>query len=447
MSEASPWGMTIHYPNEHLIDLLNRGGVSWIRFGVPWSFVPPTGTPNWAAYGGTVMNAVRKRGMFVYLGLDVAKEPLWLYDEKTIPIAQRAAAREESYTRFVTTALNYFGANGVRTIHIGNEPNDAAFYPFGEAAYFDRLVRAIRIIRQNDGGRGFKVAAPDLATGQPSADAFLQRCINNMRQNNVMIDVLSLHGYVPTTGSAIDLMLPLAQYTPLMAQLNLASIPIWLTETGVNMTADVANNPKDITDVCNYVRNGFRYLQAGRLSEIYLKKVFWFVWSEQDDDKTPGVEGKYSWLTTDLVPRPREWAAYTAAIGEPRPPVQPEYDATITGANISIRPGETRAIVFHVTNTGRLSWDAGVRFENVDFGRQGAPALTPRSVAIPAPLPWLPQQSRDISIPVTGPDVPGAVFRLRLQFTIGGTASQPGEQFGGRVVINVSVPVSPTDQR
>ena len=441
MSEASPWGMTIHHTNEHMLDVLNRGGVSWLRYGVPWSVMPPgTGLPNWAAIGGTVMTAVRKRGMFVYLGLDL-REPAWLYDG-SIPVAQRAAAREESYTRFVTSVMDYFGGNGVRTIHVGNEPNDPTFYPFGEEAYFDRLVRTIRIIRQNDRGRGFKVAAPDLATERQYADAFLRRCLGNLRQNGVMIDVLSLHGYIPTNGNALNLMLPLAKYTPLMAELGLSAIPIWLTETGVNMTADVANNPRDITDLCNFVRNGFHLVLPGGRADINLKKIFWFVWSE-DDHAVAGVEGKYSWLTTNLVPRPREWGAYTTAIGEPRAPVVAEYDATITGSNISIRAGETRSIAFRATNVGRLAWDAGVRFENIDFDRQN-PKLTPRSIVVPAP--WPPQQTRDISIPVTAPNGSG-VYRLRLQFTIGGIATHFGEQFGGRVVINVTVPVPPIDRR
>lgn len=440
MSEASPWGMTIHHTNEHMLDVLNRGGVSWIRYEVPWSIVPRAGIPNWAAYGGTVMTAVRKRGMFVYLGLAL-REPEWLYDG-SVPVNQRPAAREESYTRFITSVMDYFGGNGVRTIHVGNEPNDPAFYGFGEEAYFDRLVRTIRIIRQHDGGRGFKVAAPDLATGRQYADAFLRRCIGNLRQNGVMIDVLSLHGYVPTNGSALDLMRQLARYTPLMAELGLPAIPIWLTETGVNMTADVTNNPKDITDLCNFVRNGFHRVLLGMREDIDLKKVFWFVWSE-DDNAVAGVEGKYSWLTTNLVPRPREWGAYTTAIGEPRAPVVAEYDATITGSNISIGVGKTRAIVFRAVNVGRLAWNAGVRFENIDFDRQN-PKLTPRSITVP--LPWSPQQACDISIPVTAPDSPG-VYRLRLQFTIGGSATHFGEQFGGRVVINVNVPVPPIDRR
>jgi hypothetical protein len=48
-----------------------------------------------------------------------------------------------------------------------------------------------------------------------------------------------------------------------MAELGLSAVPIWLTETGVNMTADVTNNPKDITDLGNFVANGFHDVLLG----------------------------------------------------------------------------------------------------------------------------------------------------------------------------------------
>lgn len=415
-ADSSPWGMVLHYPNEHLIDVLNHGGVKWMRFTVPWSLVAESGPPDWASYGRTVMTAARKRDMRIYLGLDI-REPGW--------IAAKPHLREQSYQWFIQSVMDWFGDrakhndSAVRYIHIGNEPNDPAFYPAGAAEYRTRLARAIRIIRDHDRGRGFKACAPDLAIEGPDPGNFLRACIQTLRENNVMFDVLALHGYIGTTGSASELMFKLGRYSSLMRDLGLSAIPIWLTETGVNMLRDTANNPNDITQLCNFVRNGWARLGFS----VKLDKVFWFVWSE-DDNQVAGVEGKYSWLTRALVPRPREWAAYSSVTGIAPPHVKPELDGTVTVSGIALRAGTTRTLTVNVANTGVQPWTGHVRLTNVDYRRM-PDKLTPESVAVPL-------GGGPVSVPITAPYDVGP-HQLRLQLT------NHGEQFGSRAVITVTV--------
>lgn len=420
-ADSSPWGMVLHYTNEHLIDILNHGGVKWMRFTVPWSLVTPSGPPDWAFYGRTVMNAARKRDMRIYLGLDI-NEPRWI---GAIPDPnQRAIAREQSYEKFIRSVMDWFGhsmhgESAVRYIHIGNEPNDPGFYPAGQAEYLARLVRGVAILHS----RGFKACAPDLAIDGPSPDSFLRACIQKLRENNLMFDVLSLHGYIATTGSASQLMLKLASFRGTMGELGLGTIPIWLTETGVNMLSDTTNNPTDITSLCNFVRNGWRLL--GR--SIKIDKVFLFVWSE-DDNQTAAVEGKYSWLTRALVPRPREWAAYSSCTGIAPANVKPELDGTVTAGDMAIRVGVTRTLTVNVVNTGVQPWTSGVRLTNVDYKRM-VHKLTPETVAVPL-------GGGAVSVPVTAPPDPDS-YPLRLQLT------NNGEQFGSRAAITVTVSREP----
>lgn len=417
-ADSSPWGMVLHYPNEHLIDILNHGGVKWMRFTVPWSIVGPSGPPDWTFYGRTVMTAARKRDMRIYLGLDV-REPAWI--AAIADPAARATAREQSYERFIRSVMDWFGhsmhgESAVRYIHIGNEPNDPNFYPGGTAEYLARLVRGVAIIQS----RGFKACAPDLAIEGPVPDTFLRSCIQKLRENNLMFDVLALHGYIATTGTASSLMAKLAPFAGIMRQLGLGAIPIWLTETGVNMIRDTSNNANDITSLCSYVRNGWSHL--GR--SIKIDKVFWYVWSEDDDD-FPAVEGKYSWLNRSLVPRPREWAAYAAVTGIAPPNVKPEFDATLTASeNLAPRAGVTHTLTVTVANTGVQPWTSGVRLSNVDYRRMPH-KLVPESMAVPA-------AGGAVAVPITVPLDPGT-YTLRLQLT------NNGEQFGRRITITVTV--------
>src|SRR4051812_23794702 len=101
MAESSPWGICVHWPNEHLIDVLHVDGVQWIRVGTNWNTM--AARYEWGAADMLIDFASRGQ-MSVYLGLDpMAPANLW--------------------QGIVTQAIDRYFPR-VTYLHIGNEPND-----------------------------------------------------------------------------------------------------------------------------------------------------------------------------------------------------------------------------------------------------------------------------------------------------------------------------------
>lgn len=375
MGPDSPWGMVLHYPNEHLIDLLYQGGVSWLRTGVRFETQRGPGqTPQWgdavisvrAAYQGPPPTQE------VYLGLD-PNYPDWIVNAKNAADKSPWINRLQHWASFVRLAVSTFGGDQdmrVRYFHIGNEPNDKnnGFFRFGEDEYMNLLVTAIQTIRSMAPAGKYKVCAPDIATGaEHDPWNFLRRCLSRVKAAGGL-DVVTIHGYVPTNGSASDLMRSLRPAKSVLSEQGVAA-PVWLTETGVsNFSSDASTqNGQRVRDVCAFIGDG----TAPRLFPFppepkFLKKAFFFVWSEDEGEAGRESErGKYAWLArTTLAPNAQLWDAYMSVTGERFAPKPRNLNAVFSDNSVPgrMRPNESRAVTIRVTNVGRQRWAPELNF-------------------------------------------------------------------------------------
>ncbi len=334
MPETSPWGMVIHWPNEHLIDVLHRGGVQWIRVGTAWN--PDLNRYEWGSADLLVSYAVR-RGMSVYLGLD--------------PMAPA-----DRWKGFVTEAINRYHPR-VTHFHIGNEPNDLRFFPPGKEVYVQRLEAAVKAVKEHPRGNQVKVCGPELAIGAPDPfphihnRAFFKRCLEAARNAGRPLDVASLHGYTGTGKEPSTLLNALQPYRDIARAFD-PNLPLWLTETGFTSTGTTSGNGAHL-----------KWLAAriGNQPDQWLRKVFFFVWSEHESPDPASPQGKYKWLDRALNPLPGLWPAYQEVIPETFPPVTPDYDAELQVVSMpeAVKPGVQRRGTITATNRGGKDWAAG----------------------------------------------------------------------------------------
>ncbi len=329
MGNDSPWGMVLHYPEERLIDILNQGGVTWLRTSVLFEIQPKPGPGARTVWGDIdkVASAAARRGQNLYLGLS-PNYPGWISrgmprqpaDDwprprprpiERDPTPEEIAAWQARYTHwdnFVRQVVTTFGPLGVTYFNIGNEPNDAGFYRYGATDYIEQLVRAARIIK----GAGYKVCAPDITSRDHNPFDFLRKCLNRLRDERIALDVVTIHGY-PRGGHATgELLSTLYQIVPILREYGITA-PVWLTETGVDETRPDAleKNGDRVKEICSWIGEGTVTLPGApwhqRTVPKFLKKVFFFVWS---DDRT------YGWLDANRNPKPHLWNAYKQVTGK-----------------------------------------------------------------------------------------------------------------------------------
>lgn len=324
MGNNSPWGMVLHYPEEPLIEILNQGGVKWLRTSVLFEVQPKPGPgvrPVWGEID-KVAAAAARRGQELYLGLS-PNYPSWItrgmprapVDDDPWPrprprpdrepTPEDIAAWEARYTHwenFVGQVVNTFGPLGVNYFNIGNEPNDAGFYHYGTTDYINQLVRAARIIQR----AGYKVCAPDITSRDHKPFDFLRKCLNRLRDEHIALDVVTIHGYPRGGHPTGELLSTLYQIVPILRDYRITA-PVWLTERGVDNTRPDAlqNNGQRVKEICSWIGEGTVTIGVvpwqRRTIPKFLKKVFFYVWS---DDRT------YGWLNPDRTPKAHLWEAY-----------------------------------------------------------------------------------------------------------------------------------------
>jgi hypothetical protein len=318
--------MVVHATTESQIDILKQGRVGWIRTEVYFSEQPGPGQlpPSWN-YLINIVRAIRKPPQQeVYFGINL-NYPKWILDgnHDPLPSSQDWYKRLEHWGAFVKQVVTTFGPLGVKYFNIGNEPNDVHFFNYGpdpnkrliypgRDEYYDMLFMAAHVIHT----AGYKVCAPDIATGEEHDPwDFLRGCLNRLRSFNQWLDVVTIHGYWGRTESLLNFILHLAPVLTVMREYGV-SAPVWLTETGVSnlhFPSDPNRNAQRIKDLCQWIGDGAApaWIPMGALRSKFLKKIFFYVWDDDLPDK------KYAWLTPapDLKPMPHLWNAYKSVTG------------------------------------------------------------------------------------------------------------------------------------
>src|SRR2546421_10341277 len=84
-AEDSMWGMVLHYPDEHLIDILKSGRVGWLRTEVRFDeqSAPGQQPPSWGDAIRKVKAAGRMTAQQVYFGINPSY-PKWIADGRPI---------------------------------------------------------------------------------------------------------------------------------------------------------------------------------------------------------------------------------------------------------------------------------------------------------------------------------------------------------------------------
>jgi hypothetical protein len=320
--------MVLHYPDDRLTEILNQGGVTWLRTSVLFEIQPKPGSaPVWGETD-RVAAAAARRGQQLYLGLS-PNYPGWI--TRGMPVTTvdddwprprpRPGDREPSaeeqeawrtrlthWENFVRQVVGKFGPLGVTYFNIGNEPNDAGFYHYGAADYINQLVIAARVIHT----AGYKVCAPDITSRDNNPFDFLRLCLKRLRDERIALDVVTIHGYPRGGHATSELLSTLYQIVPILREYGI-SAPVWLTETGVDNTLSDAmqNNGQRVKEICSWIGEGTVNLPSAPWRTVtvpkFLKKVFFFVWS---DDLT------YGWLDSNRNPKPHLWDAYRSVTGK-----------------------------------------------------------------------------------------------------------------------------------
>lgn len=316
-AELSRWGMTIHYPDARLINILKAGRVGWLRTEVYFDQKPgPDQLPAaWNDVRAKVAAAYAPPVQQVYFGI-IPGYPKWIADgrfaDPSSPAGRYWERRFDYWHQFVTTVVDTFAPMGVRHFNVGNEANDPKFFPFGREEYLNLLLTAAPIIRK----RG-KLCGPDIATAEEHHPwSFLRSCFQWLQSANQCFDVVTVHGYCSRDGGVRDLIL---QLYPVMKAMRESGVnaPVWLTETGLSRFHFPTQPERDVArlkELCQWIGDGPAPSVSGSMPQIvvgqkFLKKIFFFVWSEHLEEG-----GKYAWLRSApgglLEPVPHLWDAY-----------------------------------------------------------------------------------------------------------------------------------------
>jgi hypothetical protein len=341
MGIESPWGMVLHYPDRRLIDILGQGGVTWLRVETNFEYQTRPGQlprefPSWSAMN-VYVDSAKRNGQYLYCGLkphypgwilrgrprfsdgDPRPRPRPGQDRDPTPEEEEAwRMRFVHWGNFVQLVINELAPRGVTHFNIGNEPNDPYFYPYGTEDYLNALATAAQVIHS----AGCKIIAPDIATGSEHHPwDFLRQCLDRLRQKGEYLDAVSIHGYPRHGDELSELLQQLYGVVPVLRDCGVTA-PVWLTETGVDNTRSdaVQENGERVMKICQWIGEGTVTVRVSANPKLppqkvpkFLKKVFFYVWS---DDQGDG--GKYAWLSPppSLEPLPHVWDAYRKFTGK-----------------------------------------------------------------------------------------------------------------------------------
>jgi hypothetical protein len=323
--------MAVHYPDDRFTEILNQGGVTWLREGVGFNIQPkPPQLYTQPIWGDVdrVAAVARGRDQHVLLGIG-PNYPPWIARgggfgvpsddtrprkgrRNRDPTAEELEAwrtRSTHWENFVKQVVSVFSLRGVTHFYIGNEPNDSAFYFYGREEYINQLIVAADVISK----AGYKVCAPDITSYSNDPFNFLRACLTRLQAVNLKLDVVTIHGYPRGGHLTKELVFELYQIVPILREYGVTA-PVWLTETGVDNTRPDAleNNGKRVVEICSWIgESGTVNLSDSplhpRTVPKFLQKVFFFVWSD---------EPTYGWLDSNLNPRPNLWNAYRSVTGK-----------------------------------------------------------------------------------------------------------------------------------
>jgi hypothetical protein len=131
------------------LDGVKNAGAKWLRFDINWSVIQSGGPSsyNWGPFDN-VVSAARARGL--NLVGTILYTPGWARASGTT--GTYPPTNLSDYAMFAKTAATHFGAAGVHTYEVWNEPNISAFWMPGPdpARYTQLLKLAYTSIKQAD---------------------------------------------------------------------------------------------------------------------------------------------------------------------------------------------------------------------------------------------------------------------------------------------------------
>ena len=255
---AASIGMNVHLPPADTLDLARELGVGWVRIDFDWPVAEPTqGNRDWSVFDRVIGDA-NARGLKVFATIGYTPEWASVSADREGDGPRNDVPDAAAYRDFVLAAASRYADGRVAAWGTWNEPNLTEFFEGTETEWIDHaFTPAVESIRQ--GCPACLVVGPELATIGDDHEAYLRAALTAKGGD---LDAVSWHIYSPfpqddigagtsrdsfyneledhrvvDVGGTVVYEGPLSVREVLL-EVGLASIPVWITETGLNAAVD-----------------------------------------------------------------------------------------------------------------------------------------------------------------------------------------------------------------
>jgi hypothetical protein len=265
-------------------------GVKWIRVDLAWEDYQSTSAafaPNFSRFD-RVVDAADARGLHILATIDFP--PVWARESSCASDPACPPTDPAQFAEFAATAAAHYAPKGLTTWEIWNEPNIKSWAPQPDPKAYARLLsKTTQAIHGADSSAyvvlgGLAASRPHPTDPYIAAPDFIRAVAADGGLSGV--NAVGYHPYpnqnVATSGTLKSIASTPDNLVSALSQAGVPTMPIWITETGFNIVAEVqpSPNPKTVRDEETQQAQVAKSLVHALANIPNVSAMFWF--SDQD---------------------------------------------------------------------------------------------------------------------------------------------------------------------
>lgn len=265
-------------------------GVKWIRVDLAWEDYQSTSAafaPNFSRFD-RVVDAADARGLHILATIDFP--PVWARESSCASDPACPPTDPAQFAEFAATAAAHYAPKGLTTWEIWNEPNIKSWAPQPDPKAYARLLsKTTQAIHGAESSAivvlgGLAASRPHPTDPYIAAPDFIRAVAADGGLSGV--NAVGYHPYpnqnVATSGTLKSIASTPDNLVSALSQAGVPTMPIWITETGFNIVAEVhpSPNPKTVRDEEAQQAQVAKSLVHALANIPNVSAMFWF--SDQD---------------------------------------------------------------------------------------------------------------------------------------------------------------------
>lgn len=265
-------------------------GAKWIRVDLAWEDYQSTSAafaPDFSRFD-RVVDAANTRGLHILATIDFP--PVWARESSCSSNSDCPPTDPSQFADFAATAAAHYTPMGVTTWEIWNEPNIKSWAPQPDPkAYATLLSKTTQAIHGVDSSAfvvlgGLAASRPHPTDPYIAAPDFIRAVAADGGLNG--INAVGFHPYpnqnVATSGTLQSIDSTPDNLVSALSQAGVPTMPVWITETGFNITAEAqpSPNPKTVRSEEAQQAQVAKSLVHVLANTPNVNAMFWF--SDQD---------------------------------------------------------------------------------------------------------------------------------------------------------------------